>query len=134
MHDMGWFAILARVLIVAAVVWATYIVYRNHQEATIQKGVIWGSVVLVVAIGLAFAPPLADQLWERQARKKAEVAAQVARQSQAFVQEKRERQVRLQECRTRKSELQDRLRFAQARLDELRRDLTGSNHRGNDAQ
>jgi hypothetical protein len=133
MHDIGWFAILARILILAAVAGAAYIVYHNHQNGTIQKGVIWGSIVLIVAIGLAFAPPLADQLWDIRARKKAEAAAQEARQSQTFIQEKRQRQAQLQECRTRMAELQERLRFARARLDGLRRDLTSSNHHGSDS-
>jgi uncharacterized protein HemX len=118
------------VLIVLFVVLAVYIAYHNHQLGHTQKGVIWGSVFLVAAIGLAFAPALADHFWERRARQVAEAAAQEARQSPAFLQEKRGRQERLHQCRARIADLEERLAFAHLRLDELRKELTSGNHHG----
>jgi hypothetical protein len=129
-REVGWFTILARVLIVLFVVLAVYIAYHNHQLGHTQKGVIWGSVFLVAAIGLAFAPALADHFWERRARQVAEAAAQEARQSPAFLQEKRGRQERLHQCRARIADLEERLAFAHLRLDELRKELTSGNHHG----
>ena len=54
MLDVGWFTVFARVLILAAIVWAGYIVYDLDRQDDMTKGIIWGLVVLVVAIGLAF--------------------------------------------------------------------------------
>ena len=51
-HEVGWFTILARVLIVLLVVLAVYVAYHNHQLGETQQGIIWGSVLLVAAIGL----------------------------------------------------------------------------------
>jgi hypothetical protein len=129
-HEVGWFTILARVLIVLLVVLAVYVAYHNHQLGETQKGIIWGSVLLVAAIGLAFAPALADHIWERRARQVAEAAAQEARLSPAFLQERQNRQARLQQCRARIADLEERLAFARLRLDELRKELTSSNHHG----
>jgi hypothetical protein len=129
-HEVGWFTILARVLIVLFAVLAVYVAYHNHQLGQTQKGIIWGSVFLVAAIGLAFAPALADHFWERRARQVAEAAAQESRQSPAFLQEKQDRQKRLQHCRTRIADLEERLAFARMRLDELRKELTSTNHHG----
>ena len=130
MRDEGWFTILARVLIAAIVVLAVYVAFQNYQEGTIQKGVIWGSALLVLSIGLAFAPALADLFWERHARRVAENAAQEARRSPAFAQERQERQSQLERCRQRIAELESRRNFAHARLDELRKELTSNNTRG----
>jgi hypothetical protein len=84
----------------------------------------------MLGLGLAFAPALGDLIWERQARQGAEEAAQRARQSEAFLQEKRERQAQLGRCRARMADLEERKKFAGLRLDELRKDLTSSNHQG----
>jgi uncharacterized protein HemX len=130
MRDVGWFTIAARILIVAIVVLAVYVVYRNHQAGQTQRGVIWGSVLLIVAMGLAFAPVLADHWWERRARQKAEDAAEQARQSEAFLREKEDRQVKLKQCAARIADLQERLVFARLRLDALRKELTSTNHQG----
>jgi hypothetical protein len=130
MRDVGWLAIASRVLIVGIVALAVYVAYHNHQIGHINRGVFWGSVLLVVGIALAFAPMLGDQLLERLARIKAEHAAEDARRSDAFLQEKQERQDKLQRCRTRKMDLQERLKFARIRFDELRKELTSDNHRG----
>jgi hypothetical protein len=132
MLDVGWFTILIRVVILALIVWAGYTVYRQAQLDQLQTGVIWGSAILVVAIGFAFVPALADFLWERRARKVAEAAASQARQSDAFLQEKQERQARLQQCRARRTELEQRLAVAGKRLDALRKELIGTNHDGVD--
>lgn len=130
MLDVGWFALLARLLILAAVIWAGYIVYHNHQQGDLTRGIIWGAVVLVVAIGLAFVPAFGDELWERHACKKAQEAVELVRQSEAFLREKQERQTKLKRCRSRVAELEERLKFAQIRYEDLRRDLTRSNHQG----
>ncbi|MBN1936564.1 MAG: hypothetical protein JW934_18015 [Anaerolineae bacterium] len=130
MLDVGWFTILAQLIILAGVVWAGYIVYTNYQWSDMNKGVIWGAVVLVVAIGFAFVPAFGDELWERRARHKAESAAQEARQSKAFQVEKETRQRKLHQCRARMSELEERLKFSHLRYDELRRQLTIGNHKG----
>jgi hypothetical protein len=128
-REAGWFAVLARVLIVAIVVAAGYVAYTRHQAGETQKGVIWGSVLLMLALGLAFAPMLGDLIWERQARRAAERAAQEARQSPEFFQERQERQVQLGQCRARLADLEERRKYAGLRLDELRKELTSSNHR-----
>ena len=130
MLDVGWFAVFARVLILAAIVWAGYIAYDLHQQGDTTKGIIWGLVVLVVAIGLAFVPAFGDEIWERVARKKAERAAQEAQQSAVFLEEKQQRQSRLQQCRVRIVELQERLAFSSHRYEELRRELTHHDGRG----
>ncbi len=130
MLDVGWFSILAQVIILVGVVWAGYIVYTNHQQGDMVKGVIWGAVVLLIAIGFAFVPAFGDELWERRARRQAEAAAQQARQSPAFQIEKQSRQKKLQQCRARMAELEERLKFSHLRYDELRRQLTSGNHQG----
>jgi ABC-type multidrug transport system fused ATPase/permease subunit len=124
MRDEGWFTILARILIAAIVIWAVYVVFSGYREGNIQRGVIWGSVLLVLAVGLAFAPALADLYWERRARQMAESAAQETRQSPAFLQERQDRQAQLEHCRRRIAELESRHTFAHARLDGLRKELT----------
>jgi hypothetical protein len=126
--ETGWFVLLSRILIVAAAALAVYVAYHNHQIGETQRGIIWASVFLVIALGLAFAPALADQLWERRARKTAERAAAQARESEPFRQEKDERRTELRQVRTRLQESEERLRFARVRLGELRRELTSSNH------
>ena len=128
--EVGWFTFLTRVLILAAVGLAVYFAYHNHQLGDTRKGVLWASVLLVLALGLAFAPAVGDQIWERRARKKAQQAADQARQSEAFLNEKRERQAQLTQCQSRALEVEERLKFARIRLDELRRELTSTNHRG----
>jgi hypothetical protein len=130
MRDEGWLTILARVLIAAIVIRAMYVVFQNYRAGTIQKGMLWGSALLVLSIGVAFAPALADFLWERHARRVAENAAQEARRSPAFVQERQERQSQLERCRQRIAELESRHKFAYARLDALRKELTSGNTRG----
>jgi nitrate reductase assembly molybdenum cofactor insertion protein NarJ len=134
MLDVGWLTLAARVLILALVIWAGYIVYHNHQRGDLTRGIIWGAVVLVFAIGLAFAPAVGDVLWERRARRKAEEAAQAVRRSEAFAQERQGRQARLKQCQSRVAELEERLRFARARYNRLRRQLTGTNHDGETAE
>jgi hypothetical protein len=127
-REAGWLVVLARVLIAAVVVAAGYVAYSQHQAGETQKGVIGGSVLLMLALGLSFAPMLGDLIWERQARRAAERAAQEARQSPAFLQERHERQAKLGECRARLADLEERKRFAGLRLNELRKELTSSNH------
>lgn len=129
-REAGWFVVLSRILIAAAVIAAGYVAYHRHQAGDTQKGVIWGSVLLMVALVLAFAPALADLIWDRQSRRAAERAAQEARQSAAFLQETQERQARLRQCRVRLAELEERKRFAGQRLDELRRELTSGKYDG----
>ena len=121
--------VLARVLIVAIVFAAGYVAYTQHQAGETQKGVIWGSVLLMLALGLAFAPMVGDLIWERESRQAAERAAHEARRSPAFLQERQERQAKLGQCRARLADLEERKRFAGLRLDELRKELTSSNHR-----
>ena len=130
MVDVGWLALAIRVLIAALVIRAVYVAYHNHQMGLTTKGVIWGSVLLVLAIGLAFVPPLADYFMERHARRAARQAAQEARQSQGFLREKQDGRVRLSQCQVRMAEVEERLGFARTRFDELRRGLTSQNHRG----
>ncbi|MBL7198513.1 MAG: hypothetical protein ISS56_00035 [Anaerolineae bacterium] len=132
MRDVGWLAILARVLIIGIIALAAYVAYHNHQIGHTTRGAVWGSVLLVFAILLAFSPMVADQLLERLARVKAEHAAEEARGSEAFLQEKAERQAKLRRCRERIAELQERLQFARIRFDELRKELTTDNHHGED--
>lgn len=127
MRDEGWFTILARVLIAAMVLLAVYVALQNYRAGTAQSGMIWGSVLLVLAIGLAFAPALVDLYWERHARQVAESAAQEARQSPAFLQERQVRRAELERCRQRVAELESRLKFAHVRRDELRKELTSDN-------
>lgn len=129
-RETGWFVVLARVLIALVVVAAAYVTYRNHLVEDTQKGVIWGSALLILALILAFAPAFADLIWDRQSRRAAERAAQEARHSAAFLQEKQERQMQLGQCRARIADLVERKKFAHLRLDELRKDLTSSNHSG----
>jgi hypothetical protein len=83
----------------------------------------------VIGIALSFAPMVGSFYWDRRARQRAERAAEVARHSEAFLQEKSERQVKLQQCRQRIKEFEDRLRAARKRYDELREILTKGNHR-----
>jgi hypothetical protein len=128
MADVGWFALLARLLILATIGLAVYLVYQGHRLGDLSRGVVWGSVALILAIGLAFVPAFGDQLWEQRARRRAESAAREARQSEAFLREKQDRQGQLTQCRTRAAEVEERLKFARARLDELRKGLTTTNH------
>jgi len=104
-REVGWFVVLARILIVLVVAAAGYVAYHNHQAGNTQKGIIWGSVLLMVALGLAFAPALGDFAWERYARRVAEQAAQAARQSDKFRKERQERQARVSQCRARIADL-----------------------------
>jgi hypothetical protein len=129
-REAGWFVILARILIALAVFAAGVVAYRNHHAGDTQKGVTWGSVLLIVGLALAFAPAVGDLIWDRQSRQAAEQAAQEARQSIEFQQEKQERQVQLSQCRARLADLEERKKFAGLRLDELRKELTSSNHAG----
>jgi len=129
-REAGWFVILARILIAVAVVAAGYVAYHNHQAGDTQKGVTWGSVLLMVGLALAFAPVLGDLIWDRQSRRAAELAAQEARQSAEFLQERQDRQLELSQCRARMADLEERKQFARLRLDELRKELTSSNHTG----
>lgn len=130
MLDVGWFTVLAQLIILAGVIGAGYIFYTSYRQEDLTRGVIWGAVVLVVAIGFAFVPAFADELWERYARRKAEAAAQLARQTQAFQIEKQTRQTKLQQCRARMLELEERLQASRRRYDELRRLLTLGDHKG----
>ena len=66
----------------------------------------------------------------RRARQNAELVAQAARQSEAFLEEKQDRQEKLIQCQERVAELEERLRFARLRYDELRQALTSGNHQG----
>jgi hypothetical protein len=130
MRDEGWLTILAQIVIAVVVVLAVYVVFKNYQMDQTQRGIIWGSVLLVLSIGLAFAPPLGDLIWERRARQLAEQVAQEARQSPAFLEERQERQSKLDQCRQRIAALESRLQFAHARLDELRQALTSNSLQG----
>jgi hypothetical protein len=129
-REVGWFSIFARILIALVVVAAGFVALRNHQAERTQKGVIWGTVLLMTGLGLAFAPALGDLVWERRSRRVAEKAALEARQSAPFLREKQERQARLGQCRARMADLEERKRFAGLRLDELRKELTSSNYFG----
>jgi hypothetical protein len=128
MADVGWFSLLARLLILATAAVAVYLVYQAHRLGDLPRGVAWGSVALILAIGLAFVPSFADQMWEQRARRKAGSAAREARQSEAFLREQQDRQSQLTHCRTRAAEVEERLKFAHVRLDELRKGLTSTNH------
>jgi len=128
MADVGWFALLARLVILATVGLAVYLVYQGNRLGDLPRGVVWGSVALILAIGLAFVPAFADQMWEQRARRKAESAAREARQSEAFVREKQDRQGQLTHCRTRAAEVEERIKFAHVRLEDLRKGLTTTNH------
>jgi hypothetical protein len=130
MRDEGWFSILARILIVVVVILAVYVAFTSHRADNTQRGVIWGSVLLVMAIGLAFLPPLADWVWERHARQIAEQVAQEARRSPDFAEERQARQAQLDRCRQRIADLELRKKFARDRLDGLRKDLTSGNSQG----
>jgi uncharacterized protein HemX len=126
--EAGWIAIGYRVLMAIIVLLAIYVAYHNHQQAYTQRGIIWSSVLLVLGIALAFAPAIASIYWERHARHNAELAAQAAQRSEAFMVEKQERQARLAQCRARISKLDERLKTARLRLDELREELVRGNH------
>ena len=130
MAEAGWLTIVFRILIAAVAAFAVYTAYNYRQLEDIQRGITWGSVLLIVDIALAFVPQISAFVWERLARKAAERAAQEARQSEAFLKEKQERQIRLKQCQSRIAELQERLRFARVRYDGLRKALTKSNHMG----
>ena len=122
--DAGWLTILARALIAAAIIAAIYVAWHYYQLEDTKTGIIWGSVLMVAAILLSVAPALGDLVWERRARRLAEQAVEAVQQSEAFLQEKRDRQTQLKQSRKRAAELEERLKFAHARLDQLRRDLT----------
>jgi hypothetical protein len=128
MVDAGWVSVGFQVLIALLTALAIYVVYQNRQPEQLREGFITASILLIVNIVLSFVPMLGALLWERQARRKAEEAAQVARSSVAFVEEKQARQVRLDQCRVRQAELEERLEFAHARYDQLRQELTSGNH------
>jgi len=130
MVELGWIAITFRVLMVIIVVYAVYVAYQNHQMEQTQRGIIWGSVLLILGIALSFAPMVGAYFWERRARQNAEAIAQAARQSAAFLTEKEDRQAKLTQCQQRVVELEERLEFARIRYDELRQELTGGNHQG----
>lgn len=130
MAEVGWIAVGFKVLMVAIAALAAYIAYHNHQIGQSQRGVIWGSILLVVGITLSFAPMVGSFFWERRARQHAQQAAEQARQSEAFLRERRDRQSKLQQCQARVAELTERLRSARTRYDELREMLTKGNHRG----
>jgi len=130
MVEVGLLPIAFRVLMVLFVALAVYVVYNSRQAEDTQRGIIWASVLMVVGIALAFAPMVTAFLWERRARRNAELVAQAARQSEAFLQEKQDRQEKLTQCRERVAELEERLRFARLRYDELRQALTSGNHQG----
>jgi hypothetical protein len=129
MAEAGGLAIVYKVLMTALAVLAVYVAYTGHQAGHTQRGIILASVVLVAGIVLSFAPMLGAYLWEREARQRAERAAEQARGSEPFQGEKRERQAKLHGCQFRIAELEERLRFAQMRYDELRDALTRGNHR-----
>jgi hypothetical protein len=128
MLDAGWLTAISRVLIAAAIVAAVYVAYRYNQLGDTRRGIIWGSVLLVTAIFLSVAPILGDFLLERRARRLAKRAAQEVRQTEAFLQERNERQTQLKQSRARTAELEERLKFAHVRLDELRKELTSTDH------
>jgi hypothetical protein len=130
MVEAGLLSIVFRVLMVAFVALAVYVVYTNYQAENTQRGIVWASVLLIVGIALAFAPMVTAFFWERHARRNAERVAQTARSSAAFLEEKRDRQIKLSQCQERVAELEERLRFARLRYDELRQALTSGNHRG----
>ena len=46
MLDMGWFTVFARVLILAAIVWAGYIAYDLDRQGDTTKGIIWGGLLV----------------------------------------------------------------------------------------
>jgi hypothetical protein len=62
--------------------------------------------------------------WERQAKQSAKKAADLARESDAFLEEKHERQLKLTQCQERMAELEERLNMARLRYDYLRQVLT----------
>jgi hypothetical protein len=130
MVEVGWIAIAFRVLMVGIAGYAVYTAYHLDQIEQTQKGIIWGSVLLIVGIALSFAPMVGAYFWERRARRNAEAIAQAARQSEAFSQEKQDRQTKLTQCQERVVELEERLKYARIRYDELRQELTGGNHQG----
>jgi hypothetical protein len=130
MLDVGWMTIIARLLVTATIVLAAYKAYDYHRMEQTQQGIIWGSALLIAGIGIALAPATIDQILEWIARRRAQHAADVARQSEAFAQEKQERQTKLKQCQARAADLQERLAFARVRFDELRKELTSANHQG----
>ena len=130
MLEAGWIAAGFKVLMVIIAALAVYIAYRSHQTGQIQRGITWGSVLLVIGIVLSFVPMVGGFVWERRARQVAERAAAQARQSEAFLLEKEDRQSRLRQCQGRIFELEERLRLARGRYDKLRKTLTKGNHAG----
>jgi hypothetical protein len=128
MAEAGGLAIVYKIVMTALAALAVYIAYNTHRAGHTQRGIILASIVLVAGIVLSFAPMLGAFLWERQARQRAERAAEQARGSESFQGEKQERQVKLRGCQSRITELEERLRLAQMRYDELRDILTRGNH------
>jgi hypothetical protein len=128
MVEEGWLSIGFRVLMVLLAVLAVYVAYNNHQQDQTQRGIVWASVLLVAGIVLSFAPMVGAFFWERQAKLDAKRAAELARQSDAFLEEKRERQIKLSQCQERMAELEDRLNLARLRYDYLRQTLTSGDH------
>ncbi len=130
MLDVGWFTLLARLFILAALAGAVYVVYTGYLRENLTSSLLWGLVIVVVAIGLAFLPAFGDEMWERYARSKAEQAAKAVQQTDAFAQETQSRQRKLLQCRKRMAELEERLKFSVVRYEELRRQLTRADHQG----
>lgn len=128
--EVGWLPVAYKVLMAGLVVLAVYLVFRNHQLERTQQGIRWASALLITGIALAFAPMVGAFFWRRSARRRAEQAADEARQSEAFLHEKQDRQSKLYRCQDRIAELEERLRLARQRYDELRIVLTRGNHGG----
>lgn len=128
MVDAGWVSIALQVLIALLTILAIYVAYQNRQPEQLRQGLTTASILLMLNLLLSFAPMVGAFLWEREARRRAEQAVQVARGSAAFMEEKLARQQRLDQCRKRRAELEERLHFARVRYDQLRQDLTSGNH------
>lgn len=130
MVELGWLSIGCQVLLSLLILASIYVAYRNGQEGQIRQGIIRASILLILSVILSLVPLLTGFFWERQARQKAEQAAQAARGSVAFVEEKQARQMRLDQCRERRAELEERLSFARTRYDQLRQELTSDDYQG----
>jgi uncharacterized protein HemX len=124
MVEEGWLAIGFRILMILLAVLAVYVAYHNHQQEQTQRGIVWASILLILGIVLSFAPMVGAYFWQRQAKQNAKKAADLARQSDAFLEEKHERQLKLAQCQERMTELEERLNLARLRYDYLRQVLT----------